>query len=71
MFDVELFQKNVKVINAANDDIANAMGNICAMLNELLMTLPDEVYFADDDTTVISGFYVDELNRLRYEIGHS
>lgn len=67
MFDVELFKKNVKVIDDANRDIENAMGNICAMLNELFSSLPDEVYHADDDTTVISGFYVDEQNRLRYE----
>lgn len=67
MFDAELFQKNVHTINTANNDIANAMGNICAMLNELFSCLPDEVYHADDDTTIISGFYVDEQNRLCYE----
>lgn len=67
MFDAELFEKNVHTINVANEDIQNAMGNICAMLNELFSCLPDEVYHADDDTTIISGFYVDEQNRLRYE----
>lgn len=67
MFDAELFEKNVRTIEKANDDITNAMGNICAMLNELFSNLPDEVRHADDDTTVISGFYVDEQNRLRYE----
>lgn len=67
MFDAELFKKNVCTVERANDDIANAMGNICAMLNELFSDLPDEVYHADDDTTVLSSFYVDEQNRLRYE----
>ena len=67
MFDSELFKKNVSTIQAANTDIENAMDNICAMLNELFSCLPDEVYRADDDTTVISSFYVDEQNRLRYE----
>lgn len=71
MFDAKLFEKNVHTINVANEDIANAMGNICDMLNELFSCLPDEVYHADDDTTIISGFYVDEQNRLRYEEARS
>lgn len=71
MFNSELFEKNVRTVEKANDDIANAMGNICAMLNELFSSLPDEVYHADDDTTIISGFYVDEQNRLRYEEARS
>lgn len=70
MFDVETFQKNVRVVNVANEDIQNALGNICAMLNELFACLPDDVFHADDDTTIISGFYVDEQNRLRYEEAH-
>lgn len=70
MFNAELFEKNVHTINTANNDISNAMNNICEMLNDLFSLLPDEVYKADDDNTIISRFCVDELNRLRYEEAH-
>lgn len=70
MFDTTEFYAQLDKIECAQRTINDAMEKICGMLNELMDSLPDCVFSADDDTTVLRGFYVDEDFRLRFETDH-
>lgn len=70
MIDTTEFYAHLDKIECAQRTINDAMEEICNMLNEIMDSLPEYVSSADDDTTVLRGFYVDEDFHLRFETDH-